>query len=421
MPLFAVGLNHNSAPLDVRERMVFSAEDLRPRLADLKAKTGIAEAVIISTCNRTELYTTLSPQCEAVIDWLCESQGVNPDWLLPHLYFYRGPEALQHLLRVGAGLDSMILGEPQILGQAKTAFSLAAEAGTVGHLLGRAFQHAFAVAKQVRTETSIGAHPVSVAYAAVTLAKQIFGELERSSALLIGAGETIELTARYLRDHGIGRMTIANRTIERAKAVAESCGAETITLSEIPEQLNHSDIVISSTAAPLPIIGKGSVERALKARKHKPIFMVDLAVPRDIEVEVSALKDVYLYTVDDLREVIEDNRRSRAAAAEQAEEIIGVQVEQFMGWVRSLDAVLSIRSLRERAEAQRRDVLERARKRLQAGATADEALEFLAATLTNTLLHAPTKGLREIAASGDAARVDDARKLLGLAEDDTAP
>lgn len=423
MPLFAVGLNHNSAPLDVREHMVFAGDALRASLQDLKTRLGISEAVIISTCNRTELYSTVAqvPDREVILQWLCESRGIEPEWLRPHLYHLQDAEALRHLLRVGAGLDSLILGEPQILGQTKLAYSAAMEAGTLGQILDRAFQHAFSVAKQVRTETAIGANPVSVAFAAVTLARQIFGDLSRSSALLIGAGETIELTARHLQHQGIGGMTLANRTLERAQAVAATHGAEAITLSEIPDRLQHSDIVIASTASPLPIIGKGSVERALKIRKHKPIFMVDMAVPRDIEAEVGELDDVYLYSVDDLREVIEDNLRSRQAAAAQAEEIISAQVEQFMNWVRSLQAVGSIRHLRGRAEQKRDELLERAKRRLHAGASPEEALEYLAHTLTNTLLHAPTTGLREVAASGDEARIDAARKLLDISEDEPTP
>ncbi len=416
MPLFTVGLNHNSAPLDVREHMVFTADNLCASLQDLKTRMGIAEAVIISTCNRTELYSTLAqvPEQDAVLHWLCQSRDLQIDWLRPHLYHLQGAEALRHLLRVGAGLDSLILGEPQILGQTKAAYSAAAKAGTVGQLLGRAFQHAFAVAKQVRTQTTIGANPVSVAFAAVTLAKQIFGDLSGSKVLLIGAGETIELTARHLRQQGVGNMTLANRTLERAQAVAAPHQADAITLSEVPERLAEADIVIASTASPLPIIGKGSVERALKKRRHKPIFMVDMAVPRDIEAEVGELDDVYLYTVDDLREVIEDNLRSRQAAAEQAEQIVDAQVDQFMSWVRSLDAVISIRQLRSRAEAQRDELLERARRRLHAGAPADEVLDYLATTLTNTLLHAPSKGLREVAADGDGIRIEAARRLLDL-------
>lgn len=419
MPLFAVGLNHNSAPLEVRERIVFAGDNLRSSLSELKG-LGIPEAVIISTCNRTELYTAVGTpaQQEAVVRWLGETKGMRSEWLRPHLYRYEGAEALRHLLRVGAGLDSMILGEPQILGQTKDAYGAALAAGTVGQMLGRAFQHAFAVAKQVRTQTAIGANPVSVAFAAVSLAKQIFGELDQSTALLVGAGETIELTARHLRNQGIRKMVVANRTLDRAHQVAAPYDGEAITLSDIPEHLHRCDIVIGSTASPLPIIGKGMVERALKLRKHKPIFMVDMAVPRDIEGEVGALDDVYLYTVDDLREVIADNLRSRQVAAAQAQEIIDAQVEEFLVWVRSLEAVDSIRELRSRAERHRDEILARARRRLMAGDAAEDVLAYLANTLTNTLLHAPTKGLRDVAASGDPARMATARRVLDICDED---
>ncbi|WP_404840843.1 glutamyl-tRNA reductase [Alkalilimnicola ehrlichii] len=400
--------------------MVFSMETLPASLRELKEQLGVSEAVVISTCNRTELYVSLAntPDQDALIRWFCQHKGIRFEKLKPHLFCYQGGEALRHLLRVCAGLDSMILGEPQILGQAKLAYNCAVSGGTLGHLLDRAFQHAFAVAKQVRTQTAIGANPVSVAFAAVSLARQIFGELNRSTALLIGAGETIELTARHLRQQGVGHMLVANRTLERAQSVAAPHDAEAITLSEIPGHLHRSDIIIASTASPLPIIGKGSVERALKQRKHRPIFMVDMAVPRDIEAEVGKLNDAYLYTVDDLREVIEDNLRSRQAAAEQAEEIVAEQVEQFMGWVRSLEAVPPIKQLRSRAERQRDELLARAQRRLEAGDDAVEVLQYLAHTLTNTLLHAPTKGLREIAATGDDNGIKAAKRLLDISDED---
>lgn len=420
MPLLTVGLNHNSAPLNVRERMVFSDDTLEDALRELRETLGLPEAVIVSTCNRTEIYTAseMGVDADALIHWLGRSQGVDAQWLKPFLYAYQGEQAVRHLLRVSAGLDSMILGEPQILGQTKAAYATAEHTGTLDRILARAFQHAFSVAKQIRTQTAIGANPVSVAFAAVTLARQIFTDLGRSRALLVGAGETIELTARHLRQHGIGELTVANRTLERAQTVAAPLGAQAVTLSDIPEALVESDIVIASTASPLPVIGKGSVERALKQRKHRPILMIDLAVPRDIEAEVDQLKDVYLYTVDDLREVIEVNLRSRQDAAAQAEHIVTAQAQQFINWVQSLDAVSSIRALRDRAERQRDEVLMRARRRLAAGESPEDALEYLANTLTNTLLHAPTRGLRELAATGEQSRLDTARQLLDLSDEE---
>jgi glutamyl-tRNA reductase len=321
-------------------------------------------------------------------------------------------------LRVSAGLDSLVLGEPQILGQTKAAYAEASSAGTLGRTLERAFQHAFTTAKQVRTETAIGANPVSVAFAAVTLAKQIFGDISTKTALLIGAGETIELTARHLREHGLRRMLIANRTPERAQTLAEALHADIIELGQMPEKLHLGDIVIASTASPLPLLGKGMVERALKQRKHRPMFMVDLAVPRDIEPEAGQLDDVYLYTVDDLREVIEENLRSRQQAAQQAEEIVELQVERFMEWMRGQDAVSTVRRFREHAEHQRDEVLRRALHRLAKGEPPQRVLEYLARALTNKLIHAPTCGIRKAAERGELELIEAAKALLDVDDED---
>lgn len=420
MPLFALGLNHLSAPLEVRERVAFPTEGLQQALRDLRAVPGVGEAAIVSTCNRTELYVAGAPELapQALRSWLARSHGLGEDWLSPYLYTHLDAEAVRHLIRVSAGLDSMVLGEPQILGQAKTAYMEAGNAGTLGRVLERAFQHAFAVAKQVRTDTAIGNSPVSVAFAAVSLAHQIFGDLEDNSALLIGAGETIELTARHLREHGLGRMVIANRTVERAQTLANEFGATAITLGDIPEYLAGSDIVIASTASSLPILGKGSVERALKARRRKPMFMVDIAVPRDIEAEVGELNDVYLYTVDDLKEVVEDNLRSRREAAAQAEEIVAEQVEHYMRWLRAQDAIGLLRDYRERAARHRDEILARALKRLKHGESPEEALAYLANTLTNRLIHAPTVGLREAAGRGDKNMLGAAKTLLDIDDEE---
>ena len=420
MPFFTLGLNHRSAPLQVRERVVFNVDALPAALRDMAARAGVEEAAIISTCNRTEIYaSTEDPQAaERLRGWLAQSHNLDPDWLAPHLYAHRDGEALRHLLRVSAGLDSLVLGEPQILGQAKDAYLEALNAGTMGRLLGRAFQHAFATAKQVRTETAIGSSPVSVAFAAVSLAKQIFGDLSAKTALLIGAGEMIELTARHLHQQGVRALVIANRTAERAQNLATAVGGKAVSLEEIPEQLVHSDIVISSTAAPLPILGKGAVERALKRRRHRPIFMVDMAVPRDIEPQVGELADVYLYAVDDLKGVIDEGLRSRQEAAVQAEQIIDLQVERFMAWLRGQEAIATLRRFRDQAGAHRDEVLERARRRLARGESPEATLQYLAHTLTNHLLHAPTIGIREAAGQGDHALVEAARTLLAIDDKD---
>ena len=320
------------------------------------------------------------------------------------------------MMRVASGLDSMVLGEPQIFGQLKSAYAVAREAGTIGPLLGRLFQATFSTAKQVRTDTAIGENPVSVAFAAVSLAKQIFSDLHRSQALLIGAGETISLVARHLHDQGVKRIVVANRTLERASQLAEQFGAHAVLLSEIPNELVNSDIVISSTASQLPILGKGAVERALKLRKHKPIFMVDIAVPRDIEPEVGELDDIYLYSVDDLHEVIEENLKSRQGAAQLAEDLVLVGAEEFMLRLRELAAVDVLKSYRQQAERLRDDELAKAQRLLANGSAAEEVLLQLARGLTNKLLHAPSVQLKKMSAAGRLDALAMAQELFALNE-----
>ncbi|MCP1672952.1 glutamyl-tRNA reductase [Natronocella acetinitrilica] len=416
MPLCAIGLNHKSAPVEVRERVVFPAERLQTSLQQLTSQSGVHEAALISTCNRTEIYTLIeSPsEVDTVLGWLAGSHALEPDWLRRFVYTHLNEQAVSHLLRVTPGLDSLVLGEPQIGGQAKSAYLEAVTAGTVGPVLDRLFQHAFTVSKLVRTQTGIGSHPVSVAFAAVALAKQIFGDLDKYTALLLGAGETIELTARHLHQQGLRKFLVANRTRERATELAAAYNGEAIALADMPDRLSEADIVIASTASQLPLLGKGSVERALRRRKHRPIFMVDIAVPRDIEPEVGELEDVYLYTVDDLHDVIEENLSSRRHAASEAEEIIDLQAERFMAWMRSLNSVPTIRHFRGRAEYHRDHVLERALRRLRNGDAPEQALEYLANTLTNRLLHVPTIRLREAGERGEEELLDAARSLLEM-------
>lgn len=336
----------------------------------------------------------------------------------PYIYAFADRAAVQHILRVASGLDSLVLGEPQILGQIKDAYTWANDAGAIGQQLNRLFQHTFSVAKQIRTDTAIGSNPVSVAFAAVSLAKQIFTNLEEHTALLIGAGETIELVARHLAEHGIRHIIVANRTIERAQLLAGQFNGEAITLAEMPDRLVEADIVISSTASQLPILGKGAVERALKQRKHRPIFMVDIAVPRDIEPEVGNLRDVYLYTVDDLHEVIEENLQSREAAAEEAEEIIDVQVEQFMGWLQSLDAVDTIRAYRTQADHIREAATRQAERQLAAGRDPQKVINDLSRILTNKLIHEPTVQMNRAAFEGRKTLLENARELFNLKDED---
>ena len=415
MSLLAIGLNHKSAPIGIREKVTFGPDIIVGALRSLTERPGVDEAVILSTCNRTEAYCVLhDASLEDICQWLSDFHGLELETISPYLYNHQNRDTIAHLLRVASGLDSMVLGEPQILGQVKQAYQTASDAATSGKLLGKLFQHTFSVAKQIRTDTAIGHSPVSIAFAAVSLARQIFSNLAEQTALLIGAGETIELAARHLHQHGIGRIIVANRTIERAHALANQFAGYAIALTELPTHLAEADIVISSTASPLPVLGKGTVESALKKRRHQPIFMVDIAVPRDIEAEVSELNDVYLYTVDDMQEVIDENMRSRQEAAEQALEIIDLHTEEFMGWLRSLDAASMIQDYRRKADRMRDEVLQRALKQLHSGKSPEEALTFLAHSLTNKLLHTPSTQIRRAGFDGEKALLEAANTLFQI-------
>lgn len=418
--LITLGLNHKTTPLDLRERLAFTPQTLPDALSSLYKLKNIDEAAIVSTCNRTELYCAVNDDADqAIIDWFSQYHGLESSMIESHLYTYHHKETIHHAMSVTCGLDSMVLGEPQIAGQMKEAYSMAKQHGTLGRMLGKLFQHSFAVAKQVRTDTAIGSSPVSVAFAAVSLAKQIFGELNESTALLIGAGETIELTARHLHSQKIKHLIIANRSIERAENLAEEFDGEAIRLPQIADHLHRADIVIASTASPLPILGKGTVERALKVRKHQPIFMVDLAVPRDVEPEVASLDDVYLYAVDDLQEVIDENLQSRQQAAEQAEDIIKDEVHHYLNWQRSLDSVDVISDLRSATQNMSQQVLNKALKQLAAGESPEKALEFLAHTLTNKFLHKPCTHIRKASEDNDQDLIDAAKQLLMNTDDES--
>ncbi|WP_334079076.1 glutamyl-tRNA reductase [Microbulbifer sp. M83] len=411
MPILALGINHDSAPIEVRERVAFAPEMMPAALEEARAALDCPELAILSTCNRTEIYADTDP--DRLLGWLAEYHGVALDQLLGCTYRHTGEEAVRHMMRVACGLDSLVLGEPQILGQIKSAYAVAQESGSVGSLLHSVFQQVFAVAKRVRTETAIGENPVSVAYAAVSLASRIFTDLTRQTALLIGAGETIELVARHLREQGIDRLIVANRTLSRAEQLAQELGAEPILLADIPEYLPRADIVISSTASQLPILGKGAVETALKQRRHRPVFMVDIAVPRDIEPQVEQLDDVYLYTVDDLRGVIDEGRRSREAAARAAYEIVEQAATEFMRQYRSLGAVDTIRTYRQQAQEIGDAELEKVLQLLDKGGDPRRLMQQLARSLTNKLIHAPTVNLKR-AAGGDPQRLRIAREIIGL-------
>ncbi len=424
MTLLALGINHKTAPVEIREKVAFAPEKMEQALHECVNKGEVSEAAILSTCNRTELYFSLpedeteQPDINTLLDWFCQYHQLDRKEVEPFIYLHNNNAAVQHILRVASGLDSLVLGEPQILGQIKDAYNTANQAGTIGRQLNRLFQHTFSVAKQVRTDTAIGASPVSVAFAAVSLAKRIFADLSKHTALLIGAGETTELVARHLSEQGVNKMIVANRTVERAQTLASQFDAEAIALSDMPERLVDADIIIASTASQLPILGKGAVERALKHRKHRPMFMVDIAVPRDIEPEVGKLDDVYLYTVDDLREVIEEGRQSREEAAQQAEEIVENQVEHFMGWLRSLKGVDTIRAFRSQAEEKRDEQLALAKKQLAAGKDPEQVITDLARTLTNKLIHEPSAQLNQAAYSGRKEMLELARELFNLENKD---
>ncbi|MBH2034492.1 MAG: glutamyl-tRNA reductase, partial [Pseudomonadales bacterium] len=372
---------------------------------------------ILSTCNRSELYIEQDHlSADVVLRWLADYHHLSLDELRSSAYVHEDDAAVRHMMRVASGLDSLVLGEPQILGQMKSAYAVAREAGTIGPLLGRLFQATFNAAKQVRTDTAIGENPVSVAFAAVSLAKQIFSDLQRSQALLIGAGETITLVARHLHELGVKRIVVANRTLERASILAEQFGAHAVLLSDIPAELVRSDIVISSTASQLPILGKGAVESALKLRKHKPIFMVDIAVPRDIEPEVGELDDVYLYSVDDLHEVVAENLKSRQGAAQAAEEMVSIGAEDFMVRLRELAAVDVLKAYRQQSERMRDEELQKAQRMLANGSSAEDVLVQLARGLTNKLLHAPSVQLKKLSAEGRLDALAMAQELFALGE-----
>ncbi|MBV4411506.1 glutamyl-tRNA reductase [Enterobacteriaceae bacterium YMB-R22] len=417
MTLLALGINHKTAPVSLRERVTFSPDTLDRALDSLLAQPMVQGGVVLSTCNRTELYLSVEQQenpHDALIRWLCDYHKLDEAEVRHSLYWLQDNEAVSHLMRVASGLDSMILGEPQILGQVKKAFADSSRGHVGASELERMFQKSFSVAKRVRTETDIGASAVSVAFAACTLARQIFESLSEVTVLLVGAGETIELAARHLREHQVRKMIIANRTRERGRLLAAEVGAEEIGLPDIDARLPQADIIISSTASPLPIIGKGMVERALKARRNQPMLLVDIAVPRDIEPEVGKLANAYLYGVDDLQAIIQHNMAQRQAAAVQAETIVAQETGEFMAWLRARNAAQSIREYRGKAEAARDELTAKAMASLQQGADAQTVLQELAWKLTNRLIHAPTKSLQQAARDGNDERLHILRSSLGL-------
>ena len=415
MQLYALGLNHHSAPVNIRERIAFQPDRLGQALHEL-TQVGAPEAAILSTCNRTELYfATRDP--EKVADWLARFHRLNLDEISPYLYTFPDQDAVRHVFRVASGLDSMVLGEPQILGQVKEAARQAEQAGTLGTRLHKLFQSTFSVAKEVRSSTAIGANIVSMAAAAVHLVERIFERIEEQRVLFIGAGEMIELCAAHFAGARPRQMVIANRTEARARGLAERIGGDMIRLDDVAQHLASFDVVVACTASPLPIVGLGMVERAIRQRKHRPIVMIDLAVPRDIEPEVGEMDDVFLFTVDDLARVVDSGLESRQAAVIEAEAIIDERVQGFVRWLEGRDVVPTIRALREHAEELRQLELERAMRQLARGDDPRQVLEALSQGLTNKLMHGPTRFLHQAEGESlaDAGRM--VRRIFHLDSD----
>ncbi len=417
MRLQILGLNHNTAPIEVREQVVFAGDEVSRACERLTDIDGVDEAVLLSTCNRTEFYVITSDGGrDRLQDWLRDERSLDPGFA-NSLFTLDTEEAIRHIFRVACGLDSMVLGETQVLGQLKDAFRSAQQVGTVGQHLGRLFQHTFSVAKKVRTDTEIGANPVSIASASVRLAQQFFAGFEKHTALLVGAGVTIELVAKHLVGKDIGRLFVANRDVERARNLASKFGGYAVPLSELEGTLPEADILITSTAAPEAIITANMVKAAMKTRKHKPVFAVDIAVPRDIEPEVAKVRDVFLYTIDDLQKVIQEGQTSRQAAAVDANRILDDEIRRYLSIERAKKASPLIVALREQGETIRDGVLREAQRRLDKGVDSREVIEFATAMLMKKMLHNPSVRLREAAENEDVEIIDATRSLFGIDED----
>ncbi len=414
MPLHILGLNHTTAPVEIREQVVFAGEDIERALASLKNLDNVTEAVVLSTCNRTEFYVeTTDAGVQELRSWLVENQKLGEE-VISSLFTLNEQDAIGHLFKVACGLDSMVLGEPQILGQLKDAFRQAEQCGTVGTQLSRLFHHTFSVAKKVRTDTEIGNSPVSVAYAAVNLANQFFSGFSQHTALLIGAGMTIELVAKHLYSKGIGRLFIANRDISRAQNLATQFDGFALPLSELEGTLPDADILISSTASSEPVVRLEQMEKAIQARRRKPVFAVDIAVPRDLEPGIGELDDVYLYSIDDLDKVIVAGQNNREEAAVDAMRILEDETRRYLSIQRSKEVAPVITALRDHGDAIREQVLEQARRRLAKGSDSDEVLEFVTSSLLKKILHQPSVRLREAGEQSDQEFIDAISELFGL-------
>jgi glutamyl-tRNA reductase len=411
MAVNILGINHKTAPVALREKVAFSEDRLVSALRTLREELGVAEALILSTCNRTEVYWSGTTSGSELSQWLERHHGNNLD-LAASLYIHQESRAIEHTFSVASGLDSMVLGEVQILGQLKDAYRIAQESGSTGPILNKLFQAAFSTAKRVRTETRIGANAVSLASATVSLARRVYENLSAHNVLMVGAGDMNALTARHFMSAGIKRMAIANRTLARAQALAGELNAHAVPLSDLEQELAAADIVISCTASPEPLITKRAVEAAIRARRRRPIFMVDMAVPRDIDPTVAELEDVYLFSIDDLQQLVDENIQQREVAAGGARLLISEEVARFLTESRAQDAGPAIRALRQQAEGIRQQTVEQARRMLQAGKSTDEVIDYLANTLTNRLLHAPTQALRQAAELADLALAETVTRLL---------
>jgi glutamyl-tRNA reductase len=411
MAFKVLGLNHKTAPVSLREKVAFSEERLVAALRTLRQESGVAEVVILSTCNRTELYWAGSASGEELSQWLARHHGNNLD-LAASLYVHQESRAVEHAFSVASGLDSMVIGEAQILGQLKEAYRVAHQAGSTGPSLNKLFQAAFSAAKRVRSETRIGANAVSIASATVSLARRVYSDLGARTALMVGAGEMNALVARHFTTAGVKRMVIANRTLTRALELASEVRAHAVGLEDLGKELVQADIVISCTASPEPLITKSAAEAAIRARRRRPIFMVDLAVPRDIEPAVADLEDVYLFSIDDLQQLVDENLQQREVAAGGARLVIEEEVARFLTESRAHDAGPAIRALRQQADAIRLQTVEQARRLLAAGKSTDEVIEYLANTLTNRLLHGPTQALRQAAEQADLSVAEAVSRLL---------
>ena len=440
MPVSILGINHKTAPISVREKVAFAPDKMEQALIDLQKKAQIDEVAIISTCNRMEVVyrpLLLAQDDETsgnnqpdhqdthlkIVSWLAEHHDFPVKEIEPHYYAHQDENAITHLMSVACGLDSMVLGEPQILGQVKDAYGYASHAGTIGLYLNKLFQQTFMLAKQVRTDTQIGESAVSVAYAAVALAKRIFDDFSKVNVLFIGAGETIELAARHLLRQGVTNLHVANRTVERAQILADefksdSVSAQAYSLTSLPDIIEKADIVISSTASPIPVIGKGLMEKAILARKHRSMFLVDLAVPRDIEPEVSSLSDVYLYTVDDMQDVIQENLKLRQEAAKEAEDIVSLHAQKYFDWLNSLSSVSLLKSFRTQIETIKSEEIERAIKKLNSEDNSMEEIEKtiseLANRLTNKFMHQPSRSFRKAGEEQDLTKLQLLSEIFGV-------